>query len=427
MDNNGVVILGGGLAGLCASLYSNAPIYEAQAKAGGISSSDTTDGFTFDRGIHILQTENKTIRNLLAERSVSLAKRSRRAFIYSNDTFTAYPFQVNTAGLPLRLRTTCLASYFLRDTHPDPSNYKEWMYKNMGKGFADTFLIPYSEKFWTVSPDQMTYEWTGNRVPQAKTRQVIRGAFVSKQTKVGSNATFEYPEDGSSKGYGAIADALSREAIEINTDHRATNLDVAQRKITFSNGNTVSYEQLISTIPLPELVKICPQAPQEVVDASAKLRTNSILVVNLGIDRANISDKHWIHFPEKENSCFRLSFPHNLSSEVTPKGLSSISAEVAYSDDMPVDKDTITDRVIEDLKRVGVLKPGESIPVKTTYDIKYGYCIYDFERKQAVKTIHKWMKQHQIIPSGRYAMWAYFWSHEAMLSGRKAAKLAMSA
>lgn len=426
MKDSQVVILGGGLAGLTASLYCGAPVYEAAPSAGGVAASDKVDGFTFDRGIHVLQTDNDIVQGLLGEKGVSLGRRSRQAYIYSHRTFTPYPFQVNTAGLPIGLRARCLASYFQRERNPEPKNYREWMYRNIGKGFADTFLIPYSQKFWTVDPAEMTFDWTGNRVPQPRTRQVIRGAVISKQTRVGTNASFEYPENNDCHGYGAIPAALARSLDNVHTDCRAVDIDVDEKLITFANGRKITYQRLISTIPLPELVKICRQAPDAVVAAAGKLRTNSIFVVNLGIAREHISDHHWVHFPEKDISCFRLSFPHNLASGTTPEGMSSVSAEVAYdaTDSVP-DAGEVTARVIRDLTRVGILRENEDIPIKATHDIRYGYCIYDFARKDAVQTIHQWLRENDIIPSGRYAMWAYFWSHEAMLSGRKAAEIAM--
>ena len=46
-------------------------------------------------------------------------------------------------------------------------------------------------------------------------------------------------------------------------------------------------------------------------------------------------------------------------------------------------------------------------------------------RKESVRTIHDWLKSIDVIPSGRYGLWTYFWSDEAILSGRKAADTAM--
>ena len=83
---DGLVILGGGLSGLAASVFTGAPGYEGEGRPGGVASSDTTDGFVFDRGIHILQTRNERVLALLGELGVELLNHSRNAYIYSRDT-----------------------------------------------------------------------------------------------------------------------------------------------------------------------------------------------------------------------------------------------------------------------------------------------------------------------------------------------------
>jgi hypothetical protein len=105
--------------------------------------------------------------------------------------------------------------------------------------------------------------------------------------------------------------------------------------------------------------------------------------------------------------------------------MSSISAEVAYSAERPLDKASIVDRVIEDLIRVGVLARNDPIIFKSTQDIRYAYCIHDFARKDAVRTIRKWMLLQDIVPTGRYGHWNYFWSHESIMSGLQAGERAL--
>ena len=90
---------------------------------------------------------------------------------------------------------------------------------------------------------------------------------------------------------------------------------------------------LTLSVPLPELVKMIKSAPEEVVKASERLVYNSLICLNVGIDREAISDKHWLYFPEKEYIFNRISFPMNLSPETTPKGRSSIVVEVTYRGD----------------------------------------------------------------------------------------------
>jgi protoporphyrinogen oxidase len=424
-DQHGLVVLGGGLAGLAAALYSGAPLYEADERTGGVASSDTIEGFTFDRGIHILQTRNAKVLALLDELGVELKSHSRNAYIHSHGTYTAYPFQVNTAGLPIDLRVRCVSGFFGRGRHPAPANYEEWMYRALGEGFARTFLIPYSEKFWTVPPREMTFEWTGSRVPQPSAWQVVRGALWSKQTRIGTNVDFRYPLRG--VGFGAIAEAIRRRLGCVHPGHRAVRIDTVGRRVHFQDRAAVDYRLLISTLPLPELVRICPDAPDAVRAAAARLHHNSVFVVNLGIDRPAISNRHWVHFPEKDVSFFRLSYPHNFDPQVAPTGTSSISAEVAYSETTPLRRDGIVERVIEDLVRVDALRRNDPIVVRATRDIHYGYCIYDHGRKQAVHAIHAWLRSVGIEPAGRYGLWTYFWSDESILSGKKAAEKALQA
>lgn len=299
------------------------------------------------------------------------------------------------------------------------------MYCNLGRGLAEVFLIPYSEKFWGVHPRELTHDWTGNRVPKPSTLQVLRGAVWSRKTHIGTNTTFHYPVGGG--GYGTVATALARQVDQLHVGHVAVGIDPIKRRVRFSNGRMLSYRVLVNSIPLPTLIKLMEfEVPSEVRDAIAKLRTNSILVVNLGIARPNVSDHHWVHFPEKDVSFFRISYPTNFDHAVAPPGTSAISAEIAYSPANPIDRETIVDRVIADLVRVGAMRADDRIIVKATQDIPLAYCIYDQSRKDAVRIVSKWLLEHDIITCGRYGLWSYFWSDESMISGMKAADKAVS-
>jgi protoporphyrinogen oxidase len=413
------IILGGGIAGLAASYACGAAVYEADDRPGGVAASDCVDGFTFDRGIHVLQTGNARILRLLDELGIRLIEHSRRAFIYSHQTYTPYPFQVNTAGLPLSVRLRCVFGYLTRQRGAQPRTYEDWIYASIGRGFGDTFLIPYSKKFWTVHPREMTHDWTGNRIPQPKTLQVLRGALWSKQTRLGTNGIFRYPANPG--GYGAIATALSRKAGPVHGGQRATQIDLHNHRVRFAGNSTVCYRRMISTIPLPELVRMCADVPATVRAAAAKLRTNSILAVNLGVARADVGgDWHWAHYPETDVSFFRISFPHNFAPGLAPPGMSSVSAEVAYSPEHGIDREATIARVVDDLIRVRILRSSDRIVCRTAWNIPYAYCIYDLERKAAARALRDWLSGFDVIPAGRYGMWTYFWSDEAIMSGLQA-------
>lgn len=174
-DHSGIVVLGGGLAGLAASLDTGAPVYEAAEDWGGASASDRCDGFTFDRGIHLLQTTNMKVVRMLEDLGVDFEIIERSAHIYAFGKYTAYPFQINSTNLPLDRRLRCVWTFMRRAKNPQPTNYAEWIYRTIGRGFGDTFLIPYSEKFWGVHPREMSFEWTGNRVPKSNSDKCCAG------------------------------------------------------------------------------------------------------------------------------------------------------------------------------------------------------------------------------------------------------------
>ena len=211
------------------------------------------------------------------------------------------------------------------------------------------------------------------------------------------------------------------------SEKNLTRIDIAnvlKKEIEFNHNEVVSYDNILSSLPLPELIKIIPDAPHEVREAVSRLKTNSIFVVNIGVNRANITDKNWIYYLEKEFSFVRVSFPFNQSDNVAPHGASSISAEIAYGhgNSLPTSKDKMADYVINELIEANVIEASDEIIYLDSIDIKYGYVIFDKERKPSIKIVHDYLKSVDIVPIGRYGIWAYLWSDEAMLSGKKVAE-----
>ena len=86
---------------------------------------------------------------------------------------------------------------------------------------------------------------------------------------------------------------------------------------------------------------------------------------------------------------------------------------------LPKSKELMADHVIKELIAANVIDSSDEIIYLNTVDIKYAYVIFDNERKAAVKVIHDYLKKLDIIPFGRYGLWAYLWSDEAILSGKK--------
>ncbi len=181
-------------------------------------------------------------------------------------------------------------------------------------------------------------------------------------------------------------------------------------------------EKIISSIPLPDLVDILHDPPEEVVKAASSLVYNSLVCVNIGVKRPGIIDKHWLYFPEEEFIFNRMSFPMNFSEHTTPGSRSSILVEVTHRE-AGVDPERIQNRVVEDLKKTGIIMERDEIEVCDTSTFKYAYVIYDLDHRKNVGIVHDYLNSNGIMPVGRFGEWEYFNMDKAILSGKNAASI----
>src|SRR5262249_51430479 len=206
---------------------------------------------------------------------------------------------------------------------------------------------------------------------------------------------FAYPAQG---GFGRIAQPLAAQAPQVHLGCGVTRIETGKRRITFADGGVRNYEAVISTIPLPVLVKLAVDAPDEARAAADRLMWTSIRCVNLGIAREDIGPGHWVYFYDHEIPFFRVSFPSKFAPDNAPPGHSSISCEIAYSRRKPLDEERLVERVIDALRRTGVLRETDRIVVEDQIDIPFAYVVFDFNRETSLRTIHEWMEGEGLYP-----------------------------
>jgi protoporphyrinogen oxidase len=117
-----------------------------------------------------------------------------------------------------------------------------------------------------------------------------------------------------------------------------------------ATGRQFRYQKLVSTIPLPALIAmLADSVPPQVRNAAAKLRHTAVRCVNLGVARENISDKHWIYYPE-ETVFHRIFLQGNASPHCNAAGGFALTCEITYSPSkpLPCDGDALIDRCIRE-------------------------------------------------------------------------------
>ncbi len=425
-----VVILGAGMAGFGAAhcLHNEgrrAVIFEKNSYHGGTAATFTNEGFIFDDGPHISFTKNKRLRQLF---DLGANNQVETFDAYVDNIWIGHrikhPAQVNLHGLPEELVVKIILEQIELKTVKQQvgiKNYKEWLYASFGKTFAETFPMKYGKKFHTVSAENMATDWIGPRLYRPEIEEVLKGALSSETKDVHYVNEFHYPTTG---GFVSFFNAFLPQA-EINLQHKAEEIDLQKKSVRFKNGKTVKFDHLISSVPLPELIPMIKDVPEEVLKAAEKLACTSCVVVNLGIKRQNLSQAHWTYVYDEDIVFTRLNFPHLLSPSNVPDGCGSIQVESYFSKKYkPLEKDPkeYIELTIKDLIRCGILAGEDEIVFKEARLIGYANVIFDLDRIPNLKIVHAFLDEAGIRYCGRYGEWKYLWTDTSFLSGEKAAR-----
>jgi protoporphyrinogen oxidase/glycosyltransferase involved in cell wall biosynthesis len=473
-------------------LGANSLLLDQNPTIGGWCRSIVDNGFTFDYAGHIMFSNDPYVhelyRKLLGD---NVHWQDREAWIYSKSVYTRYPFQGALYGLPPDVLKECIigaiearfgsvkaekpkkiedavakaassspsvgkaesitddlpltdccadgiaecevsladsASLTLGTQKSDePKNFEEFIYKVWGAGVAKHFAIPYNRKLWAVPLTEMETSWLGGRVPLPDLEEMIDGALRPVAKPQGPNARFGYPLKG---GFQALMDGflpLLQGDMKLNA--KVVKVVPSRHEVHLADGSVHRYRQLISTMPLTKLVDmIGTEAPISVQQAARRLRHVSVRCVNIGVARENVTDKHWIYYPE-DTVFHRIFVQGNASPHCNPPGGFGITCEITYAPTkpLPCDGEDLIDLCIRDCIRVGLLREDDVVLARNQVDMPFAYVVYDHARKQAVETIREFMTSRDIVLVGRYSEWEYYNSDHAFLAGRKGADRAREA
>jgi len=418
-------ILGAGLAGLSTAYHlknRDYIIFEKDSHPGGLCKSFLMKGYTFDYAPHIFFTRNEYVKslvnNLLGD---NIATKIRKAFIYIYGTHVEYPFEANLAGLPQNVIDECISGAMRAKENPrEYHNFYEWIVNVLGEGVGKHYMIPYNQKIWKYDLKKMDYHWIAGRVPSPNIEEMKKGASGIQDKAFGPNATFSYPIKG---GIGAIPNSFVPHIKNLKCNAEVINIRVRKNEIIISireNEKIKEYkfEKIFSSIPLPELFKIIEDVPNDILKLSRKLVHNSLLFAAIGVDRPNITDKHWLYFPEKDYIFHRLSFPMNLSEKTTPPKKSSIMIEVTFPMNDTINIEKSKELIHSGLINANLIKEKDTLEVFYTEIVKYAYVIYDLDHKKNVPKILEYLTANNIIPVGRFAQWEYINMDKTILNAK---------
>jgi protoporphyrinogen oxidase len=418
------LIAGGGLAGLaCArELGADFTLVEAEDRLGGLCRTDVVDGFSFDWTGHWFHARDPEVRRLVLERWLAgnLLEVQRRAIVYSEQAWTQFPYQFNLHGLPPQTIADCLLGFLGRDAARPLANADDFILAHLGEGFARHFMRPYNQKLFTVPCTELSPEWGGRFIPRPSLEEVVRGAVGLSKGDAGYNASFWYPAQG---GIESLVRGLERDVLgrgEVRLSARIEALDLGGRRARLCGGEEIAYDRLVWTAPLSALAKLLVDAPAEVMDAAARLRSVSVTVVEIGARDLPAGQRfHWAYFPEPKFGFYRIGSPSEVNRALAPPGCRSFAVEFAHRG--PVDKELFIENALAGLQSCGLLDRAQVL-VARARTIPVAYVLFDHAHAAARAQVLAHLEAAGVQVAGRYGRWEYSSMEDALLTGREAAR-----
>jgi protoporphyrinogen oxidase len=428
-----VTVLGGGLAGLSAAQKFceqgwTVTVIEREPEVGGLASSFTVDGYTFDHGPHRLYSSLEELNDHFKfVLDGNWDYRDRLSRIYMQKKFFDYPLKAGNVvrSLPPWLLIKSFWDYLavrLRNAvRPIPDdNFENWVIKRFGRTLYDLFFGTYTRKAWGIPCTQISADWASQRISLLSLWDTVKKTlFKPRNTPRTYVSRFLYPKTG---GIGELALGYKRlilaaggtivtsaEVVRVSSEgHRITG--IAYRKD--GKEQVAKSDLYVSTIPLTLLVPMLGErVPAEVTTATRGLVHKGIVFVYLKLDRPQLTPDHWVYIPEEHIAVHRISEFTNFSKDCAPEGKTMVCAEITSTKGdkywTMADADLIK-LAASNLVELGLLKPEEVLAGGFVKRVDYAYPIYDLTYRRNLDTLLKWLKGFEnMVSTGRQGLFRY--------------------
>lgn len=315
------LILGAGPAGLTIANklkkegITDFCVLEKEKEAGGLCRSVEVDGAPFDiGGGHFLDVRRPHVNEFLFQfmPESEWNKYNRNSKIVVNDNIIDHPIEANIWQMKIEDQVSYLKSIAVAGCNigvKKPEKFIDWIYWKLGTKIAENYMIPYNQKMFNKSLNQLGTYWL-EKLPNVSFEETLLSCLMKKAYgKQPGHAQFYYPKK---YGYGELWLRMAenvKENIEYNSV--VNSIDFDTKTVRTADGKKYQAQVIITTIPWMEFREI-KGMPNDIVQSIRELKYSSIQTKYYS---ANIdTDSHWIYYPDKDLSYHRILVRHNFCS-----------------------------------------------------------------------------------------------------------------
>ena len=442
------VVLGAGAAGLSAALElarNNVPVtvVDLESSPGGLCRTVERDGYRFDLGGHRFISRDESLVDSVKELLGSdLLEATRRSVILLDGKSFRYPLEpldlVRNLSLSLGLRgfADFLRQQVVnRQTHHEQESFRQWTISRYGSTFYDLFFGPYSEKLWGISPDQLSSDWAGQRISLIDLTDVVLRLLRLRRKGTRTYALrYLYPRNGIGQIFSAMGDAIEAKGGKVLFGTRVVGFGssrngVSEVQLENSEGAFIlPCDQVISTIPLPDLALMLHPANRDVRASAAQLGFRGVRFLNILLDREDVSANTWHYVADPRYLPTRIQEPKRRSPWSAPPGKTSLMLEIPCEvggDVWGQPDETLLDRCLGDLNHLGIHVDSD---VKGCFStrITHGYPVFRLGYRNPRDHLLAMVdKVSNVTTCGRQGTFRYIFMDTAMQMGILAARNAI--
>jgi protoporphyrinogen oxidase len=429
-DTGDVFIFGAGPAGLAAAFEltrqgRRCALVEKNGVVGGLSRTLNFDGFLTDIGGHRFFSQNKSlygfIESLLGDRWIQVERLSR---FYINGRFYLYPINLKETLLRMGPAVSCrIGRDFLFEKAKKSLfkravvSFEDKVVSDFGRTLAEIVMLGYTEKIWGLPCSGISPDWITQRIKNLSVREIIKNAVFSPKDRPKTLVDrFFYPDQGIGRIFEAMqarVEGVKGNKIYLNSyPLKVFHRDSVVREILTANGNSrYSFEpgQLISSIPVTELVELLdPQPPEDILKAARSLKFRSHISLFITLDKPRASKNQWIYFPDREVPFGRIMEPKNWSAAMAPPDKTALLIEFFcwYGDEIwNSSPEDLLARALPFLEKSGLAEKNE-VRGHYVHREKYAYPVYDLDYKRRANAVRNYFSRFKnlrlIGRSGRF-------------------------
>lgn len=448
-DRQTVAVIGGGPAGLTAAYELQRRttnfkpiVFESDKLVGGISRTESHNGYRFDIGGHRFFTKVSEVEEVWHEiLTDDFITRPRKSRIFYRGKYYAYPLKIFNALFNMGpIESVRIGLSFLKAKMfptKEEETFEQWVTNRFGHRLFIHFFKTYTEKVWGIPTSEIRADWAAQRIQNLDLMKAVLNALTGSNDTASLIEEFEYPRLGPGMMWEKASELVQTKGGEVRMEEYVSRVFRDGNKVTEIevirevDGERETYRQaadhFVNTMPIRELIQCMePAPPQAVLDAAKKLKYRDFLIVTLVLDHADPFDDNWIYIHSPDVQVGRIQNFRAWSPEMLPnQDKASIGMEFFCHEGDGLWESTdeeLIKQAARELEQLG-LAAKETVIDGCVIRQKKAYPVYDAVYKEALDTIQDWILSLENFQTvGRNGMHRYNNQDHSMLTAMLAAR-----